>query len=176
MRVITSVTEHFQGGRFPDPSFSWPGLGSLWGLESSRPPQNPNVHPAQSRSFPSPLAPSPHSSACPRGASHQGPTAQLGGSSPITLHIAKVSIPPVTGRATWGETHWLQKPKDNAIRALPTGKPLDHHSHVQNRGAPASPCSLRSKRHRSCQSPAVPGAQQPRQRRCRGHSLQHGQI
>lgn len=68
-----SVTEHFQGGRFPDPSFSWPGLGSLWGLESSQPPQKTPCRPLTVTEDSEPSGWWPHSSACPGGPHIKGP-------------------------------------------------------------------------------------------------------
>lgn len=119
-----SVTEHFQGGRFPDPSFSWPGLGSLWGLESSQPPsKKPHVDPSQSRRILSPLA----GGLTPQrvlGGLTSGAHCTAGGQQPNNITqcytVAKVNIPPVPSRATWGETHWLPTGKTMRLEPLQT--------------------------------------------------------
>lgn len=130
----------FREGGSQTPLSPGQALGVCGDWKAASPPKKPHVDPSQSRRILSPLA----GGLTPQrvlGGLTSGAHCTAGGQQPNNITqcytVAKVNIPPVPSRGTWGETHWLPtgKTKDNAIGTLTdsgtTGKALHHHGHLQ---------------------------------------------
>lgn len=113
----------FREGGSQTPLSPGQALGVCGDWKAASPPKKPHVDPSQSRRILSPLA-GGLTPQCVLGGLTSGAHCTAGGQQPNNITqcytVAKVNIPPVPSRATWGETHWLPTRKTMRLEPLQT--------------------------------------------------------